>query len=444
MRVLKFGGTSVGTPEALRRAASIVRTELPNGGLVVVSALSGTTDTILEAVAGAARGDADGARQQHSILWQRHLTVARELGLLEAVQSVWEPLFERLGGILEGMGLLREASPRARDGVLAIGETLSAHLLASLLAGEGFPAAFREAREVVHTDARHGRAQPDPSAIRVACEGWRSAIQDGAVLVTQGFLGVAPDGATTTLGRGGSDTSATLLGEALGAVEVQIWTDVDGVLSADPSLVTGARPIPAMSLREAAALSAFGAKVLHADSLAPVARAHFRLVVANTHRPTASRTEILAQAPQRRPGEITSDAYKEGLACLRLAPTQDLEPLFHAALRLQEAGAARYGLLSTPDGSLLVVRPETPACEELLEELAEAGLDIQRGWAVVALVGEGLREAPGRALGLLSSLQEEPIAGILAGDTGVSLAFLVPEARLSSLIPRLHEHCFGA
>ncbi len=244
--------------------------------------------------------------------------------------------------------------------------------------------------------------------------------------------------------RGGSDTTATLLGEALGADEVQIWTDVDGVLSADPSLVNAARPIPVMSLREAAALSAFGAKVLHADSLAPQARAHFRLVVANTHRPEASRTEICVHAPERYPGEITSVAYKEGLACLRLPPARDLEPLFSAALRLQEAGAVRYGLLSTPDGSLLVVRPETVAAEALLEELVGTGLDLQRGWAVVALVGEGLRQAPGRALGLLSSLQEEPIAGILAGDTGVSLAFLVPETRLSVLIPRLHAHCFGA
>ncbi len=444
MRVLKFGGTSVGTAEALQRAAAIVRNEIPTGGLVVVSALSRTTDTLLEAMDLAAQGRADDARERHGVLWRRHLAVARELGLLEALQPAWEPLFERLAGILEGMGLLWEASPRARDGALAVGETLSAHLLTALLAKEGCPAEFREARTVVRTDARHGRAMPDLEAIKAASWDWREDIRKGGVLVTQGFLGAAPDGATTTLGRGGSDTSATLLGEALGADEVQIWTDVDGVLSADPSLVSGARPISVMSLREAAALSAFGAKVLHADSLAPQARAHFRLVVANTHRPTASRTEIRVQAPERSPGEITSVAYKEGLACLRLPPARDLEPLFTAALRLQEAGATRYGLLSSPDGSLLVVRPETAAVDVLLEELAATGLDLQRGWAVVALVGEGLGRAPGRALGLLSSLQDEPIAGILAGDTGVSLAFLVPEMRLPTLIPRLHAQCFGA
>ncbi len=444
MRVLKFGGTSLGTPEALVRAAAIVRAELPAGGLVVVSALSGTTDAILGAVALAAKGDSEGARARHEVLWRRHRAVARELGLLESLQTPWEPLFERLADLLEGMGLLGEASPRARDGALAMGETLSAHLLVALLGSEGAPAHYRDVREVLRTDGRHGRAQPDTTAIRAACGSWREELQAGALLVTQGFLGAAPDGATTTLGRGGSDTSATLLGEALDAEEVQIWTDVDGVLSADPSLVPGALPIPVMSLREAAALSAFGAKVLHADSLAPLARSPFRLVVANTHRPTASRTVISVQAPSRRPGEITSVAYKEGLVCLRLGPDQDLELLFQAALGLGEAGASRYGLLSSPDGSLLVVRPETAAAEAMLEKLSGAGFAIQRGWAVVALVGEGLREAPGRALGLLSALQEEPIAGILAGDTGVSLAFLVPETRLSSLIPRLHAYCFPA
>jgi len=443
MRVLKFGGTSVGSPEALRRAAEIVGTELPTGGVVVVSALSGTTDRLLEAMDLAARGNGEKAQERRIVLQERHFAVAQELGLLEVVQPLWSPLFERLTGLLEGMGLLGEASLRARDGVLAIGETLSAHLLTALLVSGGLPGEFRDARDTFHTDARHGRAQPDLEAIRIACEPRCQDVRRGLLLVTQGFLGVAPDGSTTTLGRGGSDTSATLLGEAMGAEEVQIWTDVDGVLSADPSLVKDARPIPVMSLREAAALSAFGAKVLHADSLAPVERAGFRLVVANTHRPQASRTEILVHAPERRSGEITSVAYKEGLVCLRLSPSRDLDPLFQAALRLEEAGAMRYGMLSTPDGSLLVVRPETPAAEAILEKLPASGFSVQRGWAVVALVGEGLRESPGRALGLLSSFQQEPIAGILAGDTGVSLAFLVPESRLSELIPRIHSHYLG-
>jgi aspartate kinase len=336
---------------------------------------------------------------------------------------------------------LWEASPRSKDATLALGECLSARLVTALLRRQGLPAEFQDVRPVMATDNRHGRARPDRARLRTACGPWREALTAGALWVTQGFLGAAPDGSTTTLGRGGSDTSATLLGEALDAEEVQIWTDVDGVLSADPSLVAQARPIPVMSLREASALSAYGAKVLHAEALAPVSRAGFRLVVANTHRPQGGRTEIRLEGPPRLAGEITSVAYKEGVSCLRLPPAQEPERLFQAATRLLEAGASLYGLLATPDGGLLVARAETAESEAVLADLAATGLALECGWAAVALVGEGLRAAPGQALSLLTPLEGEPVAAILAGDTGVSLAFLVPETRLADLIPRLHAHC---
>ena len=441
IKVLKFGGTSVGSPEALRLAASIIRAELPQGGVVVVSALSGTTDQILKAMMAAGNGDTNAALEIHGAIKARHLAVAEALGLREAVEPAWKPLLDRLQSLLEGMGLLWETSPKAKDAALAIGETLSANLLTALLRSEGLAACMKDAREVMRTDARHGRARPLPELIRAASQDWKPLLAQGACIVTQGFIGSGPDGSTTTLGRGGSDTSATLVGEALGATEVQIWTDVDGVLTADPSLVAGARPIPVMSLREAAALSAFGAKVLHADSLAPVERGRFRLVVANTHRPQASRTEILATLPERIAGIITSVAYKEGLVCLHFPPARDLDAVFQTASDLQDAGAVRYGLLSTPEGSLLVVRPEHPDAVELLTRFERSGLRIERGWSSVALVGEGLCQYPGGALALLATLEKETIGGIFAGGAGISVSFLVPEERLRELIPRLHRLC---
>lgn len=441
MKILKFGGTSVGSPAAIRLAAAIIRSELPAGGVVVVSALSGATDQILKAVAAAGRGDTNSATELFEGIEERHRAMAEALGLAPAVEAAWAPLFARLESLLAGMGLLWEVSPKSRDAALAIGETLSAHLLTALLRSEGISARHQDAREVMRTDARHGRARPQPDLIREACEAWKPLLALGECLVTQGFIGACPGGATTTLGRGGSDTSATLLGEALEAEEVQIWTDVDGVLTADPSLVPGARPIPVMSLREAAALSAFGAKVLHADSLAPVERGGFRLVVANTQRPLATRTEILAELPLGTAGIITSVAYKEGLVCLHFPPARDLDAVFQAASDLQDAGAVRYGLLNTPEGGLLVVRPEHPDAVELLSRLEGSGIRIERGWSSVALVGEGLSRQPGRALALLSTLEQECIGGILAGGAGISVAFLVRDERLRELIPRLHELC---
>jgi aspartate kinase len=438
LKVLKFGGSSVGSAEALRRAAAIVRAELPAGGLVVVSALRGATDQILEACAEAGRGDLQAAQTILTNLQTRHQEVATDLGLLEGVQASWEPLFARLDQFLTGMAMLGEATPRARDGALAVGETLSAHLAARCFHGE-----FHEVREVMKTDARFGIARPLLGSIRAAAAPWREALAAGLLWVTQGFLGASPEGITTTLGRGGSDTSATLLGEALDADEVQIWTDVDGVLTADPSLVREARPIPQMSLGEAEALSAFGAKVLHADSLAPGGRAGFRLVVGNTHRPGASRTEILPVPPIRPAGTVTSVAYKEGIFLLRFPASAGLEPPMEAARSLEEAGALRFGLIASPAGTLLAVRPETHAATEVLGNLAAGGLACEPGWAVVALVGEGLRADPVAALRHLAALGHEPVGGLLTGSSTVSIAFLVPESRLGELIPRLHARCVG-
>lgn len=437
LKVLKFGGSSVRDAAALRRAAALVTGEIAEGGLVVVSALQGTTDAILEALTAAARGDQAEARGHLEAIRHRHLTVAEGLGLRTPFSAFGGPSLERLARQLEGAALVGEATPRTRDAALAVGETLAALLLTFLLQAEGFSALFQDAREALCTDQRHGQARPDLAAIRQRSAPWKEAIAGGAILVTQGFLGQGPDGAATTLGRGGSDTSAALFGEALDAAEVQIWTDVDGILTADPSLVPEARPVPRMSLAEAAALSAFGAKVLHPDCLAPAARAGFRLLVANTLRPEASRTVIATEPSEREAGEVSSVAYKEGLSVLRIPPEFPLEELAALALRLEEAGARRYGLLAHPEGALLAVLAETPAAARLLECLP-ASIVVERGWALVALVGDGLRRDPGAAARLLAPLAGERLGAVLSGSQGASVAFLVPESRLGDLIPRLH------
>lgn len=442
LKVLKFGGTSVGNAEALLRATAIVRAEVSAGGLVVVSALSGTTDRILQALRLASDGDLPEAKSAIHALRAHHEGVAHDLGLLTEIQEVWSPLFRRLSGFLEGVGALCEVRPKTKDAALAIGETLSAHLAATLFRASGLQASFAEARDVIKTDGHHGRATPRPAAIHASAAPWKIRLLQGELIITQGFIGIGPDGATTTLGRGGSDTSASLLGEALGASEVQIWTDVDGVLSADPSLVPQARPISRMSIAEAQALSSFGAKVLHAGCLSPVARARIPLVVANTHRANAadaSRTTITVDAPWREPGSVLSVAYKEDLAMVRLPPEEDLARALHLETELREAGATRFAFLAGPEGTVLVVRPEGPRCESILANLSEDGFSVERNWALVALVGEGLRATPDAALRLLAPFQLDRIGGVFSGASPISLAFLVPQERLLDLVPRLHH-----
>ncbi len=434
-RILKFNSRALGSAEALQQAAAIVLQEAPKGAVVMVSALQGCTEGIRDALLLAAQGDLAGSRSLVSSLEDRHRTVARDLHLSEAVLLPWEPLFLRLGTLLEGIALVRELSPRTRDAARAVGDTLAAELFVKLLGGTA-RAEFRDLREVIRTDGRHGRAHPERPA---ATGPWSTALQDGAKIVTQASLGQGPDGTTTTLGRGGSDLIATLLGEALGASEVQIWTDVDGILSADPSLVPEARAIPVLSLAEAAALSSFGAETLRTDALAPAARAGFRLVVANTRHPASGRTAIQAEAPLRGRGEVTSVAYKEGVVAVRFPPEHRLEDLAESALRLEEAGCQRFGLLSNPEGALLVLRPEGPASQALLADLEGRGILVERDWAVVAMVGEGLRSDPGAPARLLAPLAGERLGAVLGGSSGASVAFLVPDSRLADLIPALHK-----
>lgn len=437
LTVLKFGGSSVGSPEALRRTAAIVQEELPRGGLVVVSALKGTTDRLLESARAAGRGDVQGAREVVAKILQHHRDTASALDLLESVEPAWEPLFQRLNTLLEGMALFGESTARSRDAVLALGETLSANLVSLLLAQAGLPASFRDVRDVLRTDGRHGAARPQLTATRRAAAAWASDLQAGCLFVTQGFIAQGPDGATTTLGRGGSDTSATLLGEALKAAEVQIWTDVDGVLSADPSLVREARPLKRLSQAEAVSLSGFGAKVLHADSLAPANRGGFRLLVANTLKPGASRTEVLPQRQAEGEGPV-SVAYKEGLTVLRWPAQANVAEVLQAMQDLEEAGAVRFGFLSGPEGHVLALRPEG-ASASVVAGLEEEGAAVESGWAVVALVGEGLRSSLRSSLEALADLQVD-LGGVLSSG-GVSLAFLLREEGLSNVIPALHARC---
>ncbi len=440
MIVMKFGGSSVADADRMREAAALVKAALPRSPLVVLSATARTTDQLFEAAGRAEAGNLPGALALHGELMARHGALARDLmpgGTPPELAEALAILGGELDLLLRGVALLKELSPRSMDAIASIGERLSTRILAAFLG-----AAWVDARDVMRTDGTFGCARPLTAEVEaLAVSHLAPRLRPGSTVVTQGYIGATAQGLTTTLGRGGSDFSAALFGAALGAEDIQIWTDVEGVLTSDPRVVPGAQPITELGFAEAAELAAFGAKVLHADALAPVSRAGFRLVVANTHRPQGGRTEIRSEVPPRRPGEITSVAYKEGVSCLRVPPAQDADLLFQASTRLLEAGASLYGLLATPDGGLLVARGETADSEKVLRDLGASGLSVQRGWAAVALVGEGLREAPGRALSLLDALADEPIAAILAGDTGVSLVFLVPDNRLSHLIPKLHEHC---
>jgi aspartate kinase len=256
--------------------------------------------------------------------------------------------------------------------------------------------------------------------------------------VLPGGFGVGADGAVRAYGPGGSDLTAAALGAGWGASEVRIWTADDGIQSADPSLVPGARPLPRLSYGEARALAAFGDRALHPDVLAVASETGLDLMLANLHRPARS-TRISAQAPARPPGSVASVAYKEGLHLLRLPPEVSLEGLAGADAELRAAGAQRFGAIAGPEGVLLALRADGAAAVQGLAALADQGAELSAGWALVALVGEGLRATPGAALRLLAPFHRETVGGLLAGSSPISVSFLVPEERLGDLVPRLHH-----
>lgn len=291
IRVLKFGGTSLGAPERVLRAATIIASERALGPVaVVVSAMGGTTNALLAAAAAAASGDEEGARAHVDAVQELVLTHAGLADAPEAVDTILA-LVAELRKLIYGVSLLREHSPASLDLILSFGERLSATAMAALLTSRGTPAVMVDARTFVHTDARFGDAIVDWARTAAALAQVQGTWGQAVPVVT-GFLGQAPDGRTTTLGRNGSDYTATLLGRGLGATEVQIWTDVEGVMTADPALVDEAYPLSQMSYGEALELATFGARMFHPRTMIPLIESGIPMRIRSTMAPEAAGTRV--------------------------------------------------------------------------------------------------------------------------------------------------------
>src|SRR5947208_10835002 len=271
----KFGGASLANAAGVAHAATIVVAYRPSPQVVVVSAMSGVTDGLLDCAARASRGDAAHVRTAAQALRARHAEAARALlsrgARLDELVGLIDAAFAELEQLASGLGIVREITPRTIDYLVARGERLSARLFVAALEAAGCPAGYVDATEVVQTDGTFGNASPDLGrTARSARRALGPVLARGLVPVVPGFLGAAPDGQVATLGRGGSDLTATLLARVVGAREVSLWEDVPGLLTADPRIVPDARVVPQVHLREAAELAYYGAKVLHPRALIPV------------------------------------------------------------------------------------------------------------------------------------------------------------------------------
>ena len=452
--VMKFGGTSVADADAIIRLAGLVRrqaeaqAEDDKPPVVVVSALSGVTDRLIAIAHLAEEGEVDRAVASLREVLERHVTVASGVttgaNQSKALAEVREE-FESLIGLVHALAVLREVSPRSLDAVVASGELASSRIVARALAERGIPAAWMDARTVVVTDAEHTGAVPDMIA---TCERAREHIGQaaarGQVAVLGGFIGATASGVTTTLGRGGSDYSGAIFGACLGVDEIQIWTDVDGMLTADPRIVPQPRVVPQLSFAEASELAYFGAKVLHPEHDSAGGGQEHPGAHPQLAAPGEPGTLITAEA-QSPDGQLTAIACKRDVTVVDITSTRML--MAHGFLRrlfeVFERFKTAVDVVTTSEVSVSVTVDDTRRLEAIVDNLRSfADVECEPEMAIVSAVGENLRADPtlfGRAV---TSLDRIPLRLVSQAASRRNITFVLRDADVPQAMMRLHEAFF--
>lgn len=451
MIVAKFGGTSVGDAAAIRRTVAIVRAAVPRQPVVVVSALAGATNALLEIADRAGEGQLLVAIRQVEDLRDRHLAVARELlGDHERGRETLAEigvLFDQLAHLAEALSVLGDVTPRSRDAIAATGELCSVPLVTAALAACGVNAVAIDAREVMRTDDRFGKAEPQVDQLAAAAkEHMLPVLRAGRVPVVGGYIGATAAGVTTTLGRGGSDYSAALLGSALGAEAIEIWSDVDGILTADPRVVTEARLIREIRFDEASELASFGAKVLHPSTIAPAVRKGIPVYVFNSHRPDGTGTRITFDAPAPRDG-VRAVAAKASVAMVRVRSPRMLyaHGVLKAIFEVFERHHTSVDVVATSEISVSVTLDSADRLDAIVADLSAFGdVTVERSRGVIALVGAGLGASTPAMAKALAALGDLTVHMCSLSATGINLTIVVDGNQVNDATRRLHDAFFGA
>ena len=460
--VMKFGGTSMGSAERIRQAAALCAEQFRTRPVaVVVSAMSKVTDLLLDTLRRAEAGDSAGVEERLEQLAVRHATTCDEL-LSGELRSTTLNRLEEIQGefarIARGMLMLGERPPRSVDEAIAIGERLSSELISAWLRSQGVAAFAVNAREVIVTDSVFGNASPLIEQTREkALALLEPALKAGRMPIMTGFNGATLDGRATTLGRGGSDFSASILAAVLDAAELWIWTDVDGIMTADPRLVPHARVLSEITYREAAELAYNGAKVLHPRTLAPLMEKCIPVWSKNSFKPEVPGTKIVLDpsTPRNGPCAVTSMGQ---VALVSLEPASAMLNGAKVMSRALDAMAtANAELLAMTSSSyrqnfcFLIRQVELPAVIEQLEqafalELAHGYLnpiDVDLDVGLLAIVGEGMRGAAGLAGRIFTAISRERvnIIAIAQGSSELTIAIVVRRAGLEKAVRAVHEEC---
>jgi len=448
---MKFGGTSVEDSAAMLRTAAIVAGRLRKGlkPIVVVSAMSKVTDTLLAAAAAAGRNAREEALKLSDGLRTRHLNTAAELTSGDRLTSLQLNIhhdFDSLDDLLRGISAVGELTPRTSDHVVSFGERLSSQMVAAAFAEHGLNGAHVDARNVILTDAHYGKAAPNERAIENAASSQLVPLVDtGKVPVMGGFIGSC-DGITTTLGRGGSDYTGALVGGALHAGAIEIWTDVNGIMTTDPRICPDALRVKTISFEEAAELAYFGAKVLHPATILPAVQKNIPVWVLNSRNAENEGTKITATPPPCA-SPFKSIAAKKKLTIIDIVASRML--LAHGFLKsvfdVFDRHKCAIDMVSTSEVSISVTVDSREALPAICEELGRiADVKYESNKALVCLVGEDIRGHAGIAGQVFSAISHVNIRMISQGASEINMSFMVNEDDVDEAIRSLHNKFFIA
>lgn len=446
---MKFGGTSVQDAAAFARVARIVEGERENSPVVVTSAMSKVTDALLSAFEQAKKGEVETAFESLEPHFARHTQVAEELtdeSGRKSFQVELDYAKQELNDLL--VRVSRRALPlqMLKDAIVSYGEQLSSRLLTEVCKAKNLNARHADARRLIVTDDEHGSAAPiwDETRKIIQLE-LQTLIENDEIPVMGGFIAASRGGETTTLGRGGSDYSAALVGAALQAGEIQIWTDVTGVLTCDPRICPEARTLKTLSYEEAAELAYFGAKVLHPKTIQPAVDLQIPVRVCNSHEPSERGTMILPQA-QTTPRLVKSIAYKKGITILHITSARMLGAygFMSAIFQIFERHRTVVDVVTTSEVSVSLTLDNTDALHSVVKDLERIGtVEIEHDQAVVCVVGSGLRGTSGVAAQIFAAIADINVSLISHGASRVNMTFVVKEEKVGEVIKRLHNEFFA-
>jgi aspartate kinase len=455
--VMKFGGSSVADAAAIDRVVSIVAAERDRGRapVVVVSALGGVTDRLLALAEVARTGNEAGQNisvfEGLAVLRRRHLD---EAARLEAdtdgtLVPALDRHFEELRSALKEIEQRRSADPALLDVIAASGELLSSRLVGAAMAARGLPAAWVDGRDVIVTNDRHTCAVPQMDETAAAAVARiEPVLAEGRIPIFGGFIARTTEGVTTTLGRGGSDYSASLAGAAIHAEEIQIWTDVDGMLTADPRIVDEAEVVPHLSFAEAAELAYFGAKVLHPSTIFPAVSRNIPVRILNSHRPQAKGTLITADPPPAQTDRpFAALACKRGITILDITSTRML--MAHGFLRRVfeafEVNETAVDVVTTSEVSVSVTIDDNRRGADIVASLLEiAEVTVEEQMAILTVVGDRLTTNSALAARIVGALTGFPLRMVSQAASRRNVTIVLPEASLAAAMRHLHLVLFSA